>query len=551
MDGARVIIQIVNFMIVACHVILGLSRRGCYWLFCMTHYLVQTVILKALGDNPLSAYFQGILSDFPRDIRTATANFHLESKATIYAACPKCHNTYKPTFEGAIPVYQERCNFRRYGSRCGELVVRPKTIHGHRINVPIISYVAFDFKDWVASLLARPGYEEMMDGAWERMALSPDGKLTDIFQGSTIREFKGPDSRTHFSLAGGEGTGRYLFSLSFDSFNPFRNMAAGKKLSIGMISLVCLNLPIEIRNEPENMFLAGIIPGPNEPPLDAINPYIRPIVDTFLEFWKGVRFTRTCLWDLGRLVFCAIIVVVCDSPASRKIGGFASFGQEHFCTFCRCNKTEHGYRDLDIGSWKSRTNEECRTFSERFRNATSAKAAASTFNKTGMRWSELLRLPYYDPTRFLVVDPMHTLFLGLIKEHFQGILGYKKGSSTAPPPASPTGPRIIVTNTPENPLPTEKAPQASVRRLISWLEQDIEFSDQESFDELTLQWGKSNVHVSAFIYVGCLVGCLPRTMTSTGIDTALPFPKKASKKDLARAVLTWVCIFHIIHCWRN
>jgi hypothetical protein len=46
------------------------------------------------------------------------------------------------------------------------------------------------------------------------------------------------------------------------------------------------------------------------------------------------------------------------------------------------------------------------------------------FTETGIRYSELLRLKYFDPSRFVVVDAMHNLFLGLIQEHFE-ILGMK------------------------------------------------------------------------------------------------------------------------------
>src|SRR5277367_5294973 len=35
--------------------------------------------------------------------------------------------------------------------------------------------------------------------------------------------------------------------------------------------------------------------------------------------------------------------------------------------------------------------------------------------QSGVRWFELLRLPYFDPIRFLTVDPMHCLFLGIAK----------------------------------------------------------------------------------------------------------------------------------------
>jgi hypothetical protein len=35
-------------------------------------------------------------------------------------------------------------------------------------------------------------------------------------------------------------------------------------------------------------------------------------------------------------------------------------------------------------------------------------------NAHGYKWSEFLRLPYFEPSRFVAVDPMHCLFLGTI-----------------------------------------------------------------------------------------------------------------------------------------
>lgn len=546
------IVQLAILMVVACHVILGVSRRGCHWLFSMCCYVVQTTLFAALGDNPISAYFQAILSGFPQDVRAATDKFNLDTKATVYAVCPKCHATYKPTYEGEtlIPIYQERCNFRRYSSRCGELLIRPRTVQNVRINVPIKTYIAFDFKDWLSGLLARTGYEEKMDKAWESMAQSPGGILRDIFQGSTIRDFKGPDGATHFSHAGGEDAGRYLFSLGFDFFNPLGNKQAGKKVSIGVLVLACVNLPIEERYKPENMFVAGIISGPNEPKLDQINPYLTPIVDAFLEFWNGVRFTRTCMYTLGRLVFCALIVVICDLPAARKIGGFSACSHEYFCSVCWCNKTQDGYSNFDSAKWKRRTNEDCRQFAERFHAATDAKSAASSFDRTGLRWSELLRLPYYDPTRFLVVDPMHNLFLGLIKEHFQGILGYYPPNTAHPSPAPHADIHINISSDPTNPLPDGKEVRASVRRLISWLEEPFKFMDENSdeFKSAVKKWGKSNIHIAAFVYVGHGLNCLPQTLDSTGRNTALPFAKKLSKTDLAMCILSWVSNRLLVEC---
>ena len=234
----------------------------------------------------------------------------------------------------------------------------------------------------MAGLLSRPGCEEMLDKAWERMAPSPNGSLRDIFQGSTAREFKGPDGCTHFSVAGEKDAGRYLFSLGFNFFNPLHNLAGGKKVSIGVIALTCLNFPIELRHKPENMFLARIIPGPNKPSLDATNHYIWPIVDDFIKFWAGVCFKCTFLYSLGRLIFCAIILVICDLPAARKIGGFTSHGHKYYCSVCWCSRTKHqGYNNSEYTAWRYRTNADCRKAAKKFQDATTPAKANSSLRQ--------------------------------------------------------------------------------------------------------------------------------------------------------------------------
>ena len=35
--------------------------------------------------------------------------------------------------------------------------------------------------------------------------------------------------------------------------------------------------------------------------------------------------------------------------------------------------------------------------------------------QTCVKWSELLRLPYFNPIHFTIIDPMHCLFLGISK----------------------------------------------------------------------------------------------------------------------------------------
>ena len=149
-----------------------------------------------------------------------------------------------------------------------------------------------------------------------------------------------------------------------------------------------------------------------------------PLVNEFLEFWTpGVWFSRTENYPEGCLIICALLLIICDLVAARKTAGFASFHHEHFCSVCYCCRSEKGYNRTDYHNWQRRTNEECRAAAERFRDAADETTKQRSFDSTGLQWSELLRLPYFDITRSLVVDSMHNLFLGLLKEHFNNILG--------------------------------------------------------------------------------------------------------------------------------
>ena len=48
-------------------------------------------------------------------------------------------------------------------------------------------------------------------------------------------------------------------------------------------------------------------------------------------------------------------------------------------------------------------------------------AIADMETESGYRYTELIRLPYLDPTRMLVIDPMHNLFLGSSKHVLKDI----------------------------------------------------------------------------------------------------------------------------------
>ena len=412
------------FTVVALQIVSKAARSTCHFVFEMIGFILRLALLGS--GSQISPQTAKLLYDLPVDPQTATNKFKLDGKSTIFAVCPKpdCHRTYKPKYQDSCPIgeYPSHCTHKRFptASACGTALTRPRIVKDVEIQTPIKPFVYFDFKDWVAGLVSRPGYEDRMDDAWTRPDSGPE--MNDIFDGDFLQDFIGPDGKTRYGE--GKDEGRYAFTLCVDFFNPNSNKQAGKKVSVGIISLACLNLPINERYKPENMFLAGIIPGPKEPPLNTLNHYLTPIVDDFLDFWvPGVRFSRTSNYPAGRLVRCALIAVVCDLPAARKIAGFASFSHQHFCSVCHCTRLKEGYGDTNYESWRWRTNAECREFSNTFANAPNASAQTAAFDAGGIRFSELSRLPYFDLARCVVVDAMHNLFLGLIKEHFRNVIG--------------------------------------------------------------------------------------------------------------------------------
>lgn len=50
-------------------------------------------------------------------------------------------------------------------------------------------------------------------------------------------------------------------------------------------------------------------------------------------------------------------------------------------------------------------------------NALPAEDRDVFFKKFGVRWFEFARLPYFDPVRMTLIDPMHNLLMGKWKYH--------------------------------------------------------------------------------------------------------------------------------------
>ena len=81
----------------------------------------------------------------------------------------------------------------------------------------------------------------------------PAGVLSDIYDGSIWKEFLNYKSRPFLSQPH-----NLALMLNCDWFQPYKHARYG----VGVLYLTVLNLPCSIRFKPENVLIAGIIPGP-------------------------------------------------------------------------------------------------------------------------------------------------------------------------------------------------------------------------------------------------------------------------------------------------
>ena len=278
------------------------------------------------------------------------------------------------------------------------------------------------------------------------------------------------------------------------------------------------------------MFLFGIIPGPNEPPLACLNHYLRPLVDMLLEFWfTGIRFSRTCAYYYGRVVRCALICVVCDLPAARKINGFASIHHTQMCAMCHCTRRKHdSLNDSFATLGMRRTNEEIRNSAQLYLDAADEKERNEAVHNSGIRWSELLRLPYFNPSCFVVVDAMHNLFLGLVQEHFD-ILGIQMNNTK-----SASTPSIIIDIPEESINKLNGHERKSLNRLINILEAPIkmELKSQNGYD---IYFKRLSALHKAALELLCLSVGAPLHLNPSHSNK-----RKLNMPDFIRAILTWV-----------
>lgn len=335
-----------------------------------------------------------------------------------YIVCPTCHTLYEPTSSKMTSTdsngieMSSLCTYIKYPNHphvlrrqpCNTPLMKKIKCKGRYTFKPRMLYCYRSIKESIGALMRRQDFWKNCN-SWRNRSGSEG--MADIYDGNVWKTFL----RDGF-LSSPNNLG---LMLNVDWYQPFKHSTP---YSLGMIYLVVLNLPRDERFKVENVMVVGVIPGPKEP-RKSINTFLGPLVQELLQFWTGC-------WLQGSrhemFVRAALMCISCDIPASRKVAGYVGHNAILGCSRCLKKFPTHqfgekpNYGGFSPEIWPARDPSIQKIKAYEHLNAATEAERKEIERNYGIRYSVLYELPYLDIVRFLVVDPMHALFLG-VAEH--------------------------------------------------------------------------------------------------------------------------------------
>ena len=359
--------------------------------------------------------FVNILNFFPQSIYKLRKAFSLHSdNFHKYVVCPSCDSVY--VFENCYNSHNgtlepTTCSYIRFPNHphpskrkpCGHKLLRKVSLrNGTEKLYPLKVYCYNSIKTSITSIFSRPGVATSCE-QWRERRIPPN-LLCDVYDGQVWRNFV---DRKFLSEPHNLG-----LMLNIDWFQPFTHT----QYSVGVMYLVILNSPRSIRFKSENIIIAGVIPGPKEPSKH-INSYLYPLVDDLLDLWHdGITVTTN---NEAATYRAALLCVACDLPAAHKVCGFLSHSSSHSCSKCMqifpYDNANHKIDYSGISLFPPRSHSDQKEHGLDALKAKSLSDQEKIEHEYGARFSELMKLPYFDCVRMTVIDPMHNLFTGTAK----------------------------------------------------------------------------------------------------------------------------------------
>ena len=379
-------------------------------------------LLLAVVSHPLQCHFPTTIFKL---FSTAKVNQDPSSTET-YVVCPACSHLYCfSDLTKTMDDSEHHCQQLIHSRRCNEpLLYRKNLSFGKFKWIPFKTFHFCPPSHLLHLFFRRQHFFDLISAPMDDPKNLPpflNKGIWDVWHGKIWKDLKDSDGQEYFSKKCNLG-----LTLNVDWFRPFSH----SPYKVGVMFMSILNLPRHQRMKQRWTMLVGIIPGPSEPKLD-INTFLTPLVKDLERLWSGVEVmlsdgTKTS-------IRAALVCVACDLPASRKVAQFLGHKAGYRCNKClfkaeRQQGTQGAsgkmsYYTQRLSSIPKRNGDDVRQQAEIYRAALTKTEKDRLARSNGVRYTELLRLPYFDAVRMVVVDAMHAFFLGLVSHEVDLILG--------------------------------------------------------------------------------------------------------------------------------
>lgn len=390
------------FIVTVLSTLRAVDNRTARFIFEALRFLVSITFTIC---NAPSSLRDPILKHFPKSLGWGGDLLGLSTRFIYHTVCPTCCAVYAPPEPGSQQAMMTHCtSIDASGKTCGTQLLEERTRGETAYSRPIRRYPLQSIAEWIASMMKRPDFEKLINQSLPTHR-TEQGHRWDIWNSDFCRQF----------LAFGDGLfselpGHLMFAMAVDWLNPHGNLTAKKIVSIGVVYLVCLNLPLEIRYLQENICLLSIIPGFKEPTHRQVHHFFDPIVAELNMLWEKGVCILTPTFPQGRTFKVGLGPVIGDIAAIKKIMGFMDATATVFCHYCKITRD---YRDLfytpDSTEWKEllRTKDYHSEVLSNLRAAGGAKERDEITHETGVRDSAFSQLSYFSSPIHAGLDQMH------------------------------------------------------------------------------------------------------------------------------------------------
>ncbi|MBW0473352.1 hypothetical protein O181_013067 [Austropuccinia psidii MF-1] len=145
-----------------------------------------------------------------------------------------------------------------------------------------------------------------------------------------------------------------------------------------------------------------------------INNNINVFINELIQLEPSIVI-QTPQYPQGRRVFVHVGCLLGDLVDNHKVAGFASHSATRFCSWCDSPKAD--IKQQQVG--RLRQKQLVKDYSRAFKDLKNKAEQTRMVNKSGIRWSELNRLDYWDPVSMIPIGVMHNWFEGILQQNFR------------------------------------------------------------------------------------------------------------------------------------